>query len=64
MVSMTGRKLLRYRQRLNLTQTGLATKLGTTRNTIARWERNEVPIQHAKMLHLALERLVALSQRK
>jgi DNA-binding transcriptional regulator YiaG len=38
------RELKRIRQRLGVTQKGLAAHVGVTGNTIARWERGEVPI--------------------
>jgi len=55
--SMNGEELRRARERLDLTQEQLAALLDVTANTIARWERNEVPIKHAKMLKLALSAL-------
>ena len=42
---MTGDELQRIRKRLRLTQTGLAERLGVSSNTVARWERDEVPIR-------------------
>ena len=38
---MTGGALRRIRKRLGLTQAALAAEMGTTGNTIARWERGE-----------------------
>ena len=42
---MTGQQLRQTRQRLGLTQAALAERLGVSPNTVARWERNEVPIR-------------------
>lgn len=52
---MTGKKLREYRKKLGLTQESLAEKLGTTGNTVARWEREEIGIPG--YLQLAMERL-------
>jgi transcriptional regulator with XRE-family HTH domain len=41
---MTGDQLRKARTRLGLTQAALGDLIGTTGNTIARWERDEVPI--------------------
>jgi DNA-binding transcriptional regulator YiaG len=38
---MTGPQLRRTRRQLGLTQVGLATALGVTSTTVARWERGE-----------------------
>ena len=40
---MTGKELRKKRKDLKLTQEKLAKKLGVTANTVARWEREEVP---------------------
>jgi transcriptional regulator with XRE-family HTH domain len=40
---MTGQELRIRRQELGLTQEGLAKELDVTANTVARWERGEVP---------------------
>ncbi len=56
---MTGADLKSVRQQLGLTQAGLARALDIPVNTIARWERGEVPIRHARVLRLALERLLS-----
>jgi DNA-binding transcriptional regulator YiaG len=37
-------ELKRIRRRLGVTQAALAAQVGVTGNTIARWERGEVPI--------------------
>jgi transcriptional regulator with XRE-family HTH domain len=50
---MTGKKLLKRRQALGLTQQGLAERLAVSRNTVARWERGEMAIP-GQMLDLAL----------
>jgi transcriptional regulator with XRE-family HTH domain len=41
---MTGPQLRTARKRLGLTQAGLGDLIGTTGNTIARWERAEVSV--------------------
>ncbi len=41
---MTGRVLFEARRYLQLTQMGLAQELRVTPNTVARWERGEMPI--------------------
>ncbi len=43
------------RRSLGISQDDLAKRLGVTTNTIARWERGELRIQHPEMLRLALE---------
>jgi transcriptional regulator with XRE-family HTH domain len=54
---MNGQNLRERRQRLGLSQTGLAEKLGTTQNTISRWEQGTIEIQNPEMLDLALKTL-------
>jgi len=41
---MSGKELKRLRTQMKCTQKQLAEKLGVTKNTVARWERGEVPI--------------------
>jgi transcriptional regulator with XRE-family HTH domain len=53
--SMKGAKLRERRLALGLTQQGLASKLKVSRNTVARWERDEMAIPG--FLHLALKTL-------
>ena len=43
--SMTGKDLQKHRKQLDLTQAGLAERLGVTANTVARWERDEITIR-------------------
>jgi DNA-binding transcriptional regulator YiaG len=50
--AMTGANLRERRLALGLTQQGLADKLEVSRNTVARWERDEMAIPG--FLHLAL----------
>lgn len=52
---MKGAKLRERRLAMGLTQQGLATKLKVSRNTVARWERDEMAIPG--FLHLALKTL-------
>ncbi len=51
---MKGGTLRRIRKRLGLTQAALAKRLGVRPNTVARWERNELPIREpiAKLIRL------------
>ena len=51
---MTGEELRRIRKRLGWTQVQLADRVGVVANTVARWERNEVPIQEpaARLIRL------------
>jgi transcriptional regulator with XRE-family HTH domain/uncharacterized protein YuzE len=51
---LDGAKLRRERERLGLSQLELARKLSVSANTIARWERGELKIEHPGMLRLAL----------
>ena len=52
---MKGAKLRERRLAMGLTQQGLAIKLKVSRNTVARWERDEMAIPG--FLHLALKTL-------
>jgi DNA-binding transcriptional regulator YiaG len=58
---VTGAQLRERRAALGLSQAQLATALGTTENTIARWERSALTIAQPVLLDLALE---ALERRK
>jgi DNA-binding transcriptional regulator YiaG len=42
---MKGKTLRKIRRDLKLTQEGLAKALGVAGNTVARWERDELPIR-------------------
>jgi transcriptional regulator with XRE-family HTH domain len=53
MMAMKGTKLRERRLALGLTQQGLADKLEVSRNTVARWERDEMAIPG--FLNLALK---------
>lgn len=53
---MKGRELLRRRAGLEMSQAKLASELGVSRNTVARWEREEMKIP-GRMLDLALRAL-------
>ncbi len=54
---MTGAQLRERREKLGLSQSALASKLGTTQNTISRWELETLPIERPQMLDLALRTL-------
>ena len=54
---MTPADLRAARQTLGLTQRALAEALGVPQATISRWETGTHPIQHPRILRLALERL-------
>lgn len=43
--SMKGEELRAIREKLGWFQAQMAAALGVTANTVARWERNEVPIR-------------------
>ena len=57
---ISGAEIKRQREALGLSQTQLGRYLAVAPNTIARWERGELKIEHPGMLSLALN---ALSQR-
>ncbi len=54
---MTGDYLRFRRKALGLSQAQLALRLDIPRNTIARWERGEMRIEHGEVLNLALREL-------
>lgn len=54
---MHGSELQSRRNKLGLTQAQLSAALDIPKNTIARWERGELPIQHPTMLRLALQQI-------
>jgi DNA-binding XRE family transcriptional regulator len=47
---MTGAELRRLRRRVGLSQRGLAAKLGLHWNTLARMERDEIPVREVVAL--------------
>lgn len=53
-----GADLRAFRERLGLTQERLGDLIEVPRNTIARWEREELPIQKARQLELALSAIL------
>jgi DNA-binding transcriptional regulator YiaG len=54
---LDGAKLRKERERIGLSQLDLARKLSVSPNTVARWERGELKIEHPGMLQLALKSL-------
>jgi transcriptional regulator with XRE-family HTH domain len=54
---MTGAELRARREGLGLSQSALAARLGTTQNTVSRWELETLPIEKPEMLDLALRAL-------
>ena len=60
---MNGKTLRIIRIHLDLTQEEMADKMGVTTNTIARWERDEVPINETA-IKLALTFLDTDGMRK
>ena len=53
-----GADLRSFRERLGLTQEQLGALIDIPRNTIARWERDELPIAKARQLELALSAIL------
>lgn len=62
-IYMVGEEVRKRRKALELNQSELAELLGVTRNTVARWERDEVTIP-SQMLELALKQLEAEQKKK
>ena len=56
-----GADLRTFRERIGLTQEALADALQLPRNTIARWERDEMAIEKRRLLELALAALASSS---
>jgi DNA-binding transcriptional regulator YiaG len=54
---INGAELKRQREALGLSQVQLGRHLAVAANTIARWERGELKVEHPGMLSLALEAL-------
>ncbi len=54
---MKAEEIRAKRIELELTQVELGTRLGVAGNTIARWERGELAVEHPEMLRLALSAL-------
>ncbi len=52
---MDNSELRARRLSLGLSQSELAERLNVPANTISRWERGEMAIQHPEMLRLALD---------
>ena len=64
---MTGKDVKTIRSRLGLTQAELADLLGTTRNSVARWERNAMaihPLRHDLLAKLLTRATRAKRDRK
>jgi transcriptional regulator with XRE-family HTH domain/uncharacterized protein YuzE len=54
---LDGAELRKERERIGLSQLELARRLSVSPNTVARWERGELKIEHSGMLELALRSL-------
>ncbi len=52
---MLGTELKSRRRSLGISQDELAKRLGVATNTVARWERGELRIEHPLMLQWALQ---------
>jgi DNA-binding XRE family transcriptional regulator len=52
---MTGEEFKQAREKMRLTQTDLASRLGVTETTIYRWETDKAPI--SKTVELALKQI-------
>ena len=52
---MTVKWVRERRLAMGMTQRDLAGELGVPLNTLARWERGELEVQHPQMLSLALD---------
>jgi transcriptional regulator with XRE-family HTH domain/uncharacterized protein YuzE len=59
---LDGAKLRKERERIGLSQLDLARHLSVSTNTVARWERGELKIEHPGMLQLALEALQSVGR--
>jgi transcriptional regulator with XRE-family HTH domain/uncharacterized protein YuzE len=56
-----GADLREFRERFGLTQQQLGDALDLPRNTIARWEREDMNMEKSRLLELALQSLIGLS---
>lgn len=54
----SGTDIRQFRKQVGLTQDQLGEALGIPRNTIARWERNELEIERRRLIELALAGLM------
>lgn len=63
---MDGRAIRQLRERMGWTQARLAVEVGVTRNTIARWERDEMGISGAaaKLLTLLIAKSPTRARRR
>lgn len=55
----SGADIRMFREQIGLTQDQLGAALGIPRNTIARWERNELEIERRSLIELALAGLMS-----
>lgn len=60
---LTGPELRMLRGKLGVTQEELAVLLGTTGNTVARWERGEMGLRYPVPLRFFLETMVLEKER-
>ena len=61
---MKGKELRKIRRYLGLTQVEMAKRLGVTSNSLARWERDEVPIREVMARFIMLLRKTEQPKRR
>jgi transcriptional regulator with XRE-family HTH domain len=62
MMIVTGADLRAKRHLLGMSQAALATALGVTANTVARWERGTMKIARPELLEMSMKNLAEVGQ--
>jgi DNA-binding XRE family transcriptional regulator len=62
MLFMTGTDLRAKRHLLGMSQAALATALGVTANTVARWERGKMKIARPELLEMSMKNLAEVGK--